>query len=92
MGLSKKAFYPTEEIEQLLQDVPKGQISSRINDLLMKGIALERQMKVEQDYFHFNEMIAQERPRLKSAKGKVSTTMMMAAKAFEAEDEVEDFF
>lgn len=92
MGLSKKAFYPTEEIEHLLQDVPKGQISSRINDLLMKGLTLERQMKVEQDYAHFNEMIAQESPRHKSAKSKISTTMMMAAKAFEPEDEVEDFF
>lgn len=90
MGL-KKAFYPSDEIEKFLESVPKGQLSSRINDLILKGLSLERQLKIEQDYSCFNEIVAQERPRKKSKDG-VSTTMMMSAKAFEVEDEVEDFF
>jgi hypothetical protein len=90
MGL-KKAFYPTEEIELFLEAIPKGQLSGRINDLISKGLILENQMKVEQDYIRFNEMIAKEQPRKKNKKG-ISTTMMMSTKAFEPEDETEDFF
>ncbi len=90
MGL-KKAFYPTEEIELFLEGIPKGQLSSRINELISKGLALENQMKVEQDYIRFNEMIAKQQTRKKNKKG-ISSTMMMSSRAFEPEDETEDFF
>ncbi len=87
----KKAFYPTEEIETFLESIPKGQLSSRINELILKGLTLEHQMKVEQDYIRFNEEISNEKPRKKTKHG-LSSTMMMSAKAFDAEDEVEDFY
>lgn len=87
----KRAFYPTEEIEACLEDVPKGQVSSRINELILKGLTLERQTKVEEDYLRFNEALAKQKPRAKSKSG-ISATMMMSAKAFEPEDEAEDFF
>jgi len=87
----KKAFYPSEEVESIIESIPKGQFSSRINELILKGLTLENQMKVEQDYSRFNELIAQEKQPKKNKVG-LSTTMMMSAKAFEVEDETEDFF
>ena len=87
----KKALYPSEEIEIFLETVPKGQLSSRINELILKGLTLERQLKIQQDYKKYNEILAQKKTRGKN-KGDVSSTMMMSAKAFEPEDETEDFF
>ena len=87
---AKKAFYPSEEIETLLEAIPKGQLSSRINDLILKGITLEHRLKVEQDYIRFDESLAQEKPRKKNKDG-LSTNMMMSSRAFEAEDEAKDF-
>jgi hypothetical protein len=87
----KKSFYPNQEIENMLSDIPRGQISERINDLLMKGLSLEKQLKIKEDYERFNELVAQARPRKNDLS--VSTTTMMSAKAFEPEeDETEDFF
>lgn len=87
---TKKSFYPVDEVEKYLEQVPKGQISSRINDLILKGLSLERQKLIEEEYRQFNARLAEEPPRKKQ--GGISTTMMMSAKAFEPEDEVEDFF
>ncbi len=91
MGQAKKSFYPNEEIEHFLETIPKGQLSGRINDLILKGLTFEHQTKVREDYIRFNDLIAKDIPRAKAKSG-FSTTMMMSAKAFEAEDEVEDFF
>jgi hypothetical protein len=90
MSLNKKAFYPSKEVEHFLESVPKGQLSGRINELILKGLSLEYQEKIKADYENFSLLVEKERPR-KSKKG-LSTTMMMSAKAFEPEDEVEDFF
>lgn len=87
----KKAFYPSEEIERYLEKIPKGQFSSRINELILKGLTLEKQLKIEKDYTQFNDALSNQKTRGKSKNG-ISTTMMMSAKAFEPEDEAEDFF
>jgi hypothetical protein len=91
MSLAKKSFYPSEEVESLLEAIPKGQISSRINELILKGLTLEHQEKIKADYERFSAEIANESPRKKDKSG-ISTTMMMSRKAFEAEDEIEDWF
>lgn len=90
MGV-KKVFYPAEELESFLESIPKGQFSGRINDLIMKGLTLERQLKIEQDYQQFNDALGSEK-QPKKAKNGLSGTMMMSAKLFEPEDETEDFF
>ena len=90
MSASKKAFYPSEEVEHFLESVPKGQLSGRINELILKGLSLEHHEKIRADYEKFSGLVEKEGPR-KTKKG-VSTTMMMSAKAFEPEDELEDFF
>lgn len=87
----KKAFYPSEEVEPYIETIPKGQFSSRINELILKGLTYEKQLKIEKDYSQFNEALSTQSSRAKS-KGGHSTTMMMSAKAFEPEDETEDFF
>jgi hypothetical protein len=96
----KRAFYPSGEIESYLESIPRGQLSSRINELILKGLSLERQMKVAQDYQQFNEALTKplqhrgkEKKRVpETVSTAVSTTMMMSEKAFEPEDEAEDFF
>lgn len=90
MALTKKVFYPSEEVESFLDSIPKGRLSGRINELILKGLTLENQEKVRKDYECFNAEIAKEVTR-KNQEG-ISTTMMMSKKAFEAEDEIEDFF
>lgn len=87
---NKKAFYPTDEVEEYFENIPKGQISSRVNELIIKGLSFEHQEKVRESYASFNAALAKEKPRKMSIKG-ISKTMMMSAKAFEKEDEVEDF-
>lgn len=90
MSQTKKAFYPSEEVVNFLESVPKGQLSGRINELILKGLSLEHQEKIRLDYEAFNSLIESESPR--KTKNGISVTMMMSAKAFEPEDEVEDFF
>ncbi len=91
MSQAKKAFYPTEEVESFLENIPKGQQSSRINELILKGLTLEHQEKIKQCYQEFSEQLIQEPARKKNKDG-LSTTMMMSKKAFEEEDETEDWF
>ena len=88
--MTKRAFYPNDEIEKYLESLPKRQISSRLNDLILKGLTLEHQMQVERDYNEYAEKLSQLPQRKKNKQG-ISATMLMSAKAFEAEDEVEDF-
>ncbi|MBK8204744.1 MAG: hypothetical protein IPK68_21375 [Bdellovibrionales bacterium] len=88
---AKKSFYPSEETKPYLDQIPKGQFSSRINELILKGRALEQQLKVKNDYIQFNEALSNQKPPGKDKSG-LSITMMMSEKAFEPEDEAEDFF
>ncbi len=87
---TKKAFYPNEEVEAALEQIPKGRLSSRINDLILKGLSFEQKSKIEQDYIRFNEEIGRDQARTQEFNG-MSETMMMSAKAFESEDEEEDY-
>lgn len=91
MSLTKKAFYPSKEVEDLLESIPRGQISGRINELILKGLTLEHQERIEASYERFSIEIAKETPRKKDKNG-ISTIMMMSKKAFEPEDETEDWF
>lgn len=90
MSSTKRAFYPSDDVEALLKNIPRGQVSSRINELILEGLSFEHRLKIEQDYMRFNEAIAKDKPRKKDTKGD-SSTMLMSAKLFEPEDEGEDF-
>ena len=86
---AKKVFYPSEKVEEILKEIPKGQFSSRINELLLKGVSLEKQEAVKLAYLQFDQALAKETS--KRAKAKSSTTKLLSKRAFEPEDEVEDF-
>ena len=87
---TKKAFYPTDEVELYLENIPKGQFSSRINELILKGLTFEYQEKVKQAYARFNHALAKEKLK-KRSDTVLSGLQLMAARAFDSEDEVEDF-
>ncbi len=85
---NKKSFYPNEEVELYLEEIPKGQFSSRINELIMKGLTYEYQEKVKQVYARFSEQLENEKVIDKKSR---FSQQLLSAKAFEPEDEVDDF-
>lgn len=83
----KHTFYPAEQVEQELKEVPRGQISERVNDLILKGLTLERQQEVALAYQQYDRALAQQAAR----NPKKTSTKFMQAGAFQPEDETEDF-
>ncbi len=90
MSALKKAFYPTEEVFSVLEAIPRGQLSQRLNELILKALEYEKQEKIASDYHLFNQTIAQDQAREQNSLG-FSNNMMMASNAFKDEDDVEDF-
>lgn len=90
MSSIKKAFYPVQEVMTILDKIPKGQLSSRVNELILKGLSYEQKEKIKQDYISFNEAIAKDASRFQNDEG-ISNTMMMSARVFDQEDEEEDY-
>ncbi|MFZ4403795.1 MAG: hypothetical protein ACOYOK_06805 [Pseudobdellovibrionaceae bacterium] len=80
----KHSFYPITEVEVELRHIPRGKFSERVNDLLLKGLSLEKQQEVASAYQNYNSALA-----LKPTKP--STSSFMSESAFTAEDETEDF-
>lgn len=87
MKAQKKAFYPVEQVEKELRKVPKGHLSERVNDLILKGLSAEKQQQIVSAYQQYDAALAQS----ELAKARDPVVDLMAARAFEAEDEVEDF-
>jgi hypothetical protein len=83
----KHAFYPTEPVEEELKGVPRGQISERVNDLILKGLTFERQQEIALAYRTYDAALA----RAPARNPKTSSSKLLSAGAFQAEDETEDF-
>jgi hypothetical protein len=83
----KKAFYPVEQVEKELKNVPKGHLSERVNDLILKGLSAEKQQQVALAYQQYNAALEHSG----RAEDRDPIANLMAARAFEPEDEVEDF-
>lgn len=83
----KHTFYPTEEVAIELKEVPRGQLSERVNELILKGLSAEKQNEIALAYLTYDAQLA------KSAKRDLasSSSRLMSEAAFVAEDEVEDF-
>ncbi len=88
--MSKRAFYPTDEVETELSAVPRGQISERLNTLIEKGLLFEKLEKIRVSYLNYDKALSGESPKRIKEK-KLSSTMLMSSAAFQAEDEQEDF-
>ncbi len=70
--------------------MPRGQISERLNDLITKGLAYEKQQQLQLAYLKYDNELAQSPTRQKNENG-ISSTMLMSEAAFQTEDEAEDF-
>lgn len=49
-GLVKHTFYPIEEVEGELKGIPRGKLSERVNELILKGLTAERQHEIALAY------------------------------------------
>lgn len=87
MKAQKRAFYPVEQVEMELKDVPKGHLSERVNDLILKGLSVEKQQQVALAYQQHNAALEQSG----RAEDRDQISNLMASRAFEPEDEVDDF-
>ena len=83
-GTKKHSFYPITAVEVELRHIPRGKFSERVNDLLLKGLFLEKQQEIASAYQNYNSTLA-----LKPIQS--SNTSFMSESAFTAEDETEDF-
>lgn len=88
MRSSKKhTFYPEEVVEIELNGIPRGKLSERINQLILKGLETEKQESIALAYQKYNSELA---PELKR-NFRNSSVKIMSENAFVPEDEVEDF-
>lgn len=88
---SRRAFYPVEEVAKVIEKIPRGQISDRLNELILKGLSFEKQEKVRSAYLKYDAELATVPERPEEDTG-VSSTMIMSQSAFQPEeDEEEDF-
>jgi hypothetical protein len=83
----KHSFYPVEEVERLLQEIPRGHLSDRVNELILKGLSFEQQQKVVLAYQAYNAELEMVPKRNEVS----SSTQFMSKAAFSSEDEVEDY-
>lgn len=86
-SLKKHTFYPEQEVELELRGIPRGQLSERVNDLILKGLSFERQQEVAMAYQKYDLALSQTAARNSES----SSVRVLSAAAFQAEDEVEDF-
>lgn len=84
----KHAFYPTDEVERELEGIPRGHLSERVNELILKGISAEKQQQIALAYQQFDATLAQPGTR---AEDRDPLAKLMSARAFAPGDEVEDF-
>lgn len=82
----KHTFYPAKEVETELEGIPRGQLSERVNELIVKGLTYERQQEVALAYQKYDLDLANTPRNFES-----SSARFMSAGAFQAEDEEEDF-
>jgi hypothetical protein len=83
----KHTFYPEETVESELKDIPRGRLSERVNELILKGLSFEKQEAVALAYQNYDSELAQNSQR----KFATSSTRFLSAGAFKSEDDVEDF-
>ena len=83
----KHTFYPALEVAAELKEIPRGQLSERVNDLILKGLTFERQQEIVRAYAVYDAALAQGPIRSVAS----SSAQYLAEGAFQSEDEVEDF-
>ena len=85
MKALKITFYPKGEAATALKSAPSKKVSERVNELILKGLTLEKEEQIKRDYEQYDRELANSPPRTRNGKG-VSTAMLMSQKLF-TEDE-----
>lgn len=83
----KHTFYPDEAVEAVLRGVAKGGLSERVNELILKGLSLEKQEEVARAYQDYNLQLSNS----SEADLQALPDRFLSEEAFRSEDEVEDF-
>jgi hypothetical protein len=83
----KHSFYPVNEVEKVLHEVPKGHLSDRVNELILKGLSFEQQEKVAIAYQQYDSKLSATHQRIVED----SSVRLLSEGAFTSEDEVEDY-
>jgi len=83
----KHTFYPEETVELELKEIPRGRLSERVNELILKGLSYEKQEAVARAYQDYDAELA----RTPERNFETSATRFLSAGAFKSEDDVEDF-
>lgn len=91
MRAQKRTFYPEPEVEKVLRKVGPKKLSARLNDLIFKGLAKEKEEAIRADYERYGRELADAPPRKKNARG-VSGSMMASEPLFETDESDEDLF
>jgi hypothetical protein len=76
----KRTFYPVGMVEEDLQKVAPKKLSARVNELILKGMAKEKEELMREEYAQMVDLL--NNPSRKKIQG-VSVTMMMSKKLFE---------
>jgi hypothetical protein len=83
----KHTFYPEGTVEAELKEIPRGRLSERVNELILKGLSYEKQEAVALAYQQYDAELAKSPTR----DFETSSSRFLSAGAFKAEDDVEDF-
>lgn len=81
MKPEKVTFYPKAEAAEALKDAPSKKVSERVNELILKGLAKEKEEKLKKDYEKYNRELSTDPGRTRDANG-ISTAMLMAQRLF----------
>ena len=83
----KHTFYPEETVALELKEIPRGRLSERVNELILKGLSYEKQEAVALAYQRYDAELGKSPKRDSES----SSTRFLSAGAFKSEDDIEDF-
>ena len=92
----KRPFYPKSKVEKILQGTSPKKVSRRVNELIFKGAAKEKDEEIADEYKKFDKLMARQVEKFKIPKKKLSISRLSVSKPalrklFESEGE-EDWY
>lgn len=89
MALTKRTFYPTPEVEEVLNKAAVKKVSEKVNLLILKGLAKEDEECTAREYERYDEVLA---GCATENKKEVKRNLNLATALFDDEDEIRDWF
>ncbi len=89
MPQTKRTFYPSPEVDEILSKAPPKKVSEKVNWLILKGLKWESAERTALAYEKYNQALAQET----SANNKeIKRNLKMATSLFDDEDEIKEWY